>query len=65
MRDRNVLARTVKNLFFVEVFPYVVEWVTWKVPKSVHRPLRFCVRAWDEADNESKSCAKIKLRLRI
>jgi len=35
---------------------------TWKVPKRIRGPLSFCVRAWDEAGNESKSCRTITLR---
>jgi hypothetical protein len=36
---------------------------TWRVPKNVGGPLRFCVRAWDEAGNGSApSCARLTLR---
>jgi hypothetical protein len=37
--------------------------VSWRVPRSAPRALRFCVRAWDESGNRSRaSCAPLAIR---
>lgn len=41
----------------------IVYWTRWTVPRRLHGPLRFCVRAWDEAGNASlRRCARLTLR---
>jgi len=40
-----------------------VYWTRWAVPRRLHGPLRFCVRAWDAAGNASpRRCARLTLR---
>jgi hypothetical protein len=37
--------------------------VSWRIPRSAPAALRFCVRAWDEAGNRSRSsCARLAVR---
>ncbi len=41
----------------------VLYWVPWQAPRGVGTRLRFCVRAWDEASNASRTiCAPLRLR---
>jgi hypothetical protein len=41
----------------------IAYWTGWRVPRRLSGPLRFCVRAWDEAGNASpRRCARLTLR---
>jgi hypothetical protein len=41
----------------------IAYWTGWRVPRRLTGPLRFCVRAWDEAGNASpRRCSRLTLR---
>ena len=43
--------------------PHAAYKVEWRVPRSVHGALRFCVRAWDPSGNRAgPSCASLRIR---
>jgi hypothetical protein len=58
--SRLLLARTTA---YAPVEKGLVYWLRIAVPRALRGPLRFCVRAWDEAGNASpRRCARLTLR---
>ncbi len=65
LQGRKIIARWRHgNQMLQPYLPGETDWENWKVPKKIKvpPPLSFCVRAWDKAGNESKSCRTITLR---